>query len=107
MATKILDKLTDEDIFGLIWISTNGEVCSDKHKNTLIRGEVYSIKSQLPQTLLGRFLNPKKVVTIKFTDSEVKYYDGKTLLPLVDISYNNVIKALIQQKIDKETPLTK
>lgn len=102
MATKTLDKLTDQDIFGLICMATNGEMCSENQKNVLTRGEIYTIKSIFPKSLIGRILFPNEVLKIKFTDNEVKYYKGKHILPLVNISYNKVLNEFIQPVISNE-----
>ena len=102
METKILDKLSDQDIFELVYIATGGEICSDKHKNILVRGDTYSIKSMYPKNLIGRILLPNSVVKIKFTDNEVKYYNGDQILPLVNISYNKVIQEFIQPIVQNE-----
>lgn len=96
MAINILNKLTEQDIFGLIYMATGGEMCSDNQKNILIRGDIYSIKSTYPKSLIGRVLLPNEVLKIKFTDNEIKYYNGKQILPLINISYNKVIQEFIQ-----------
>jgi len=102
MATKILDKLTEQDIFGLIYMATGGEMCSDNHKSVLIRGDIYSIKSTYPKSLIDRVLLPNEVLKIKFTDNEIKYYNGKQILPLVNISYNKVMQEFIQPTFQNE-----
>ena len=102
MATKILDQLTDQDIFGLIYMATNGEMCSDNHKNVLIRGETYSIKSIYPKNLIGRILLPNEILKVKLTDNEVTYYNGKQILPLVNIAYNKALEEFIQPVVSNK-----
>lgn len=102
METNILNKLTEQDIFGLIYMATGGEMCSDNQKNILVRGEIYSIKSIYPKSLIGRVILPNEVIKIKFTDNEIKYYNGKQILPLINISYNKVMQEFIQPTVQSE-----
>jgi len=102
MNTEILDKMSDQDIFNLIYMATNGEMCSDQHKNILIRGEVYTIKSLYPKNLIDRILLPSKNTKIKFTDSKIKYYNGEYGLPLINIAYDKVVKDFIYPQMQNE-----
>ena len=77
-------------------MATGGEMCSDNQKNVLIRGDIYSIKSTYPKSLIGRVLLPNEVLKIKLTDKEIKYYNGKQMLSLINISYNKVMQEFIQ-----------
>lgn len=103
MATEKLDQLTDEEVINLIWYTTSGEMCSDKQKNILVRGNVYSVKSIYPKKPLDLMLSfgVSKVRIIKFDDHEVKSYNGKRGY-LIDLAYSSAKKKFLT-KTQEET----
>ena len=100
MANKILDQLTDQDIFGLIYLTTNGEICSDNQDCSLTRGDVYSVKINPPKMLSGLMFLPSKNFEIKFTDTEIKEYKGKQNLISINSAYKKYMKEILENNKD-------
>ncbi len=102
MATEKLDKLSEQEIFNLIFWTTSGEMCKENSKNTLVRGEVYSIKSVYPKTIIGQLIFGRNVNKIKFTDDKIIEYTGKRRY-IIHIAYDEAKKKFLTPAVQEET----